>query len=188
VLQFRRRESGIGEVEHGDAVEPVGLIGEPLGQEVVAAPCALPPIVDELEHLPPPTGVYEAVIDTDPVHPRDPFSGRRLVQRVKDRRAAVLLGEFHDACEQLGRSGPVRCRQTEQQIARDSVRELREGVLGELPSPRCERVLGIGDAGDLPVRVDVDDRHITMLCSWPGDDKGGGGEWLRRMPRTRSVR
>ena len=98
------------------------------------------------------------------VHPRDPLGCGRLVQRVQDHGPASLFSEAHESREQLRSCGPVGLRHAEQQVARDAVRELHKRVARELAAPLCERVLALGDVGDLPVAVDVDD-HITMLWS-----------------------
>ena len=88
----------IGEVNNRDRVQPLGLIGELLSEEVVAAAHALWPVrSEELELLPVAARVHEAVVGTDGVHPRDPLGRGRRVERVEDHRTASLTRKRDEA-------------------------------------------------------------------------------------------
>ena len=157
----------IGEVDDRDRVQPVGLIGELLSEEVVAAAHALRPVgAEELELLPVAARVHEAVVGADAVHPRDPLGRGRRVQRVQDHRTASLPRQRDEARQQLLGRRPLGFGERGQQVARDAEGEHLD-ARGELVEPRLQRVVARRVARGLPMGVDVDDHPGPLSLGRP---------------------
>ena len=60
-------------------------------------------VAEVLEHLPPTTGVDQAVVDADAIHPVDALRGRRVVHRMQHRRPTRPLGDLDQPREELTR-------------------------------------------------------------------------------------
>ena len=157
--ELGRGGSEVGEVHDRDAVETVGVIGETLGEEVVAPAHSNRTIrTKELEQLPIPTRVHQAVVDADGVHPRHPLGRCRIVLRMQDDGAATLLSHAGERGHQGPAVGAVAIGQRPKEIAGHAVREeLYAG--GQAVEPWLERVLAGRERADFPVRVDVDHGH-----------------------------
>ena len=102
VFQFLDCHVQIGEVDDRDGVEPIRAIGKTLREVVVAATRAGRAIgTDEIEELPIPTGVDEAVVDTDSMHPLHTFRRGGFVLRVEGDGPAALLCSGHQLGKKL---------------------------------------------------------------------------------------
>ena len=106
VLQFLDCHVQIGEVDDRDRVQAIRAIGKMLREVVVAATRAGRAIgTDEIKQLPIPTGVDEAVVDTNSIHPFHTFRRGGFVLRVKGNGPAALLRSGHEPGKELGRRG-----------------------------------------------------------------------------------
>src|SRR5205814_4349547 len=100
-LELGDRRPEVTEIDDCDAVQPIGMISELLGEEVVAARGARSARrAEEVEQLPIAARVHETTLDADSIHPVDPFRSSRIVLRVQNDRAAAGFGELDEAREQ----------------------------------------------------------------------------------------
>src|SRR5581483_4525934 len=100
-LEFADRVREVAEIDDGHAVEAVGVAGQLLAQVVVAPRHRRRAVgTEELEHLPVPARVHQAVVDPDTVHPRHAFARARVVHRVEDDRPPTLFGQPDEGGEQ----------------------------------------------------------------------------------------
>jgi len=163
-FQFGCGPGQIGQVDDRDAVQPVGVVGQPLGQVVVAAGDRGRAVGTEVvEHLPVAPGVDQAVVDAHPVHPGDALGRGRVVFGMQDDGSAPLLGHADQGGEHRPPVGPPVGGEGAQQVAGDAVGQALHAVGGEAVQPGPERVRARREGGGLPVRVDVDDGHSGPL-------------------------
>ena len=145
------------EVDDGDAVEAVGVVGELLGEEVVATSDAGGPVgPEEFEQLPPPAGVHDAVVNADAVHPSDPLGRRGVVLGMQDHRTAAVVRHLGERRQQRATVWAVVGRERAQEVAGNAVREELDAD-GQPVEPRLQGMLAGCERPHFPVRVDIDD-------------------------------
>ena len=102
-LELRGSAGQVAEVRDRHPVQSVGAVRQLLGQKVIAAGRSPRSFLGEMVELCEAvgTGVDETMVDPHVVHPVDPFGHRRIVPRVENDRASVLLGPADQAREQF---------------------------------------------------------------------------------------
>ena len=142
--------------------------GQLLGQVVVAALGGPGPVrPQKLDHLPVAARIDQGVIDAQPIHPRHPLVGVRIVGRM-DRRPASVLGRSGDEMgQQLGRARPFRGGQAGQEITGKGEGQAVHWV-GEPIREFLQRMLTGSELDGFPMRVDIDDHDHTPNI--PGDN------------------
>jgi hypothetical protein len=183
-LELGGRAEGVAEVDDGHAVQAVSMVGELLGQEVVATRCAQRSVVGDM--LDPDeavgTGVHQTMVDPDPVHPADPLGDRRGVRRMQDDRPSVLLCSAHQAREQCPPIRPTLIGQRPQQVTGDGPRQCLNSA-GNLIEPRSERVILRREVVNFPVGVDINDGHPVPPSLPLPDETTAGPERCRGRQR-----